>query len=72
MDGRLTIHEVNDILGLDLPATEFHSVGGMLVARLHRLAQSGESIVACGYRFTVEEASETAVRRVKVTRESIG
>ncbi|WP_419581572.1 transporter associated domain-containing protein [Stieleria magnilauensis] len=72
MDGRLTIHEANDVLGLNLPATEFHTVGGMLVARLHHLAKPGESVVEGGYRFTVEEASETSVRSVKVTRESFG
>ena len=70
MDGRLPIHEVNDVLGLDLPTTEFHTIGGMLVAQLHHLGKQGESFVKSGYRFTVEEATERIVTKVRVARET--
>lgn len=69
MDGRLPIFQVNDVLGLDLPTAEFHTIGGMLVARLHHLAHPGEFIVESGYRFTVAEASEKMVLKVRVERE---
>ena len=72
MDGRLSIHEVNDALGLDLPATEFHTIGGMLVARLHHLAKNGESVSDGGYRFTVEEATERTVLKVRAERDVFG
>lgn len=68
MDGRLPVHEVNDVLGIDLPTTEYHTIGGMMVARLRHLAKAGESLVARGYRFTVEEATETTVKKVRVER----
>jgi CBS domain containing-hemolysin-like protein len=68
MDGRLPIHEVNDVLGLDLPASEFHTVAGMLVARLHHLGRRGESVVMSGYRFTVEQATDKTIKSVRVER----
>ena len=72
MDGRLSIHEVNDVLELDLPTTEFHTIGGMIVARLHHLAHQGESIMEGGYRFTVEDATSRTVLKVRVEREPLG
>ena len=66
MDARLPISEVNDLLGLDLPLTEFHTVGGLLSSRLRRLPKAGDSVVVAGYRFTVEAATERRVETVRV------
>ncbi len=69
MDGRLSISQLNDLLGLELPSSEFQTVGGMLMSRLRHLARPGDSLIEGGFRFTVEEASERAVKRVRVERE---
>ena len=69
MDGRLPISEMNDVLGLFLPGKEFHTVGGMMMSRLRHLAKKGESVIESGYRFTVEEADERTVKKVKVERD---
>jgi CBS domain containing-hemolysin-like protein len=66
MDGRLSISEVNDLLGLDLPTTEYHTVGGLIGSRLRRLARTGDAVVVDGYRFVVEETTERSIRRVRV------
>ena len=66
MDARLPISEVNDVLGLNLPATEFHTLGGMVIARLRRLPKEGESFIEQGRRFTVTAATERAVTSVRV------
>ncbi|MDX1382763.1 MAG: hemolysin family protein [Thermoanaerobaculia bacterium] len=69
VDGRLSVSQLNDLVGLDLVSTEFHTVGGLVVARLRHLAAPGESFVESGFRFTVEEATERTVRTVRVERE---
>ncbi|MDJ0956355.1 MAG: hemolysin family protein [Arenicellales bacterium] len=66
MDSRLPIWEANDILGIRLPAKEFHTLGGLVMARLRRIPEKGESIVESGYRFTVEEASERVISKLRV------
>ena len=66
MDSRLPIWEANDILGIRLPAKEFHTLGGLVMARLRRIPSKGESIVESGYRFTVEEASERVISKLRV------
>ncbi len=42
------------------------TIAGVTLRYLDRLPEVGESIVESGYRFTVEEPSESAVRKVRV------
>ena len=69
MDSRLSISEVNDVLAVDLPTTEFHTVGGLVLARLRHIPKEGEFIVEAGYRFTVVDASERAIAKLRVEPE---
>ena len=69
MDSRLSISEVNEVLGIYLPTTEFHTVGGLLLARLRRIPKEGEHVVEAGYRFTVVEATERAIVKLRVEPE---
>ncbi len=71
MDSRLSISEANEVLGIYLPTTEFHTVGGLVLARLRRIPTQGEFIVEAGYRFTVVEASERAIVKLRVEPEAL-
>ena len=66
MDSRLPISEVNDALEIHLPMKESHTIGGLVMTRLRRIPVQGEGIVESGYRFTVEEASERTVLKLRV------
>jgi len=70
MDSRLPISEANEILRVKLPTTEFHTVGGLVLARLRHIPKEGEFIVEEGYRFTVIEADQRAIRKLQVEPES--
>jgi len=68
MDSRLPISEANDVLGTSLPAVEFHTIGGMVMARLRHVPEEGESIIESGFRFTVEKATERSIVKLRVER----
>ena len=68
MDSRLPISEANEILGISLPASEFHTIGGLVMARLRHIPKEGESILESGYRLTVEEATERSIVKLRVAR----
>ena len=70
MDSRLAISEANEILRTLLPTTEFHTVGGLVLARLRHIPKEGEFIVEDGYRFTVVEANDRSIIRLRVEPES--
>jgi len=70
MDSRLPISETNEILRTLLPTTEFHTVGGLVLARLRHIPKEGEFIVEDGYRFTVVEASARTIVKLRIEPES--
>jgi CBS domain containing-hemolysin-like protein len=68
VDSRVPISEINELLELDLPATEFHTIGGFIETRLRHIPATGEFVDESGWRFTIEEASERAIRKIYVER----
>jgi putative hemolysin len=66
MDARLPISEANEVLGTSLPAVESHTLGGLVMARLRHIPSEGEFIVEAGFRFTVVEATNRAVVKLRV------
>ena len=66
MDARVSISEANEVLGINLPAREFHTLGGLVMARLRRIPREGDYIVELGYRLTVVEATERALVKLRV------
>jgi CBS domain containing-hemolysin-like protein len=66
MDSRLPISEANEALGADLPTTESHTIGGLVMARLRHIPKEGESIIESGYRITVQQATERTVVKLRV------
>lgn len=69
MDSRLPMSEVNEVLGIELLATEFHTLGGLVTTRLRHIPKEGEYIVESGFRFIVEEATERSIVKLRVERE---
>ncbi|MCV6638366.1 hemolysin family protein [Candidatus Albibeggiatoa sp. nov. NOAA] len=69
MDSRLPISEANDVLDTHLPTTEAHTIGGLVLSRLRHIPKAGESTVIGGFCFTVEEASERAILKLRVEPE---
>ena len=66
VDSRLPISEANDALGVELPAKEAHTIGGLVMARLRHIPEEGEYIIESGYRFTVQEATERTIVKIRV------
>jgi putative hemolysin len=66
MDARLSISEANEVLGIHLPTTEFHTLAGLVMARLRRIPAVGDTIVELGFRLTVTEATERTLEKLRV------
>lgn len=65
LDAQLSISDVNDVIGLTLPAESYRTIAGMLLTHLKHIPQPGERVVEFGYRFTVVEATEKEIVTVK-------
>jgi len=69
MDSRLPISEASDVLNTELPTKESHTIGGLVLARLRHIPKEGEFAIISGYRFTVKEATERAIIKLRVEPE---
>jgi CBS domain containing-hemolysin-like protein len=63
---RAHIDELNDVLGWTLPKEDFETVGGLVLATLHRIPRTGEELQVPGYTITVLEADARHVGAVKI------
>jgi CBS domain containing-hemolysin-like protein len=68
VDSRVPISGINELLDIDLPATEFHTIGGFVETRLRHIPAMGEFVIDSGWCFTIEEANERAIIKIRVER----
>lgn len=68
MDARLPVSEVNEVLGITLPTSKYHTLGGLVLAQLKRIPDQDEYLIESGYKFTVDQVSERAIIRLRVER----
>ena len=68
MDARLPISDANDVLGTNIAGRAAHTIGGLMMERLHHVPREGEHIEESGFLFTVEQATDRAITSVRVER----
>jgi CBS domain containing-hemolysin-like protein len=69
VDGRTHVDDLNKALDLDVPeGEEYETVGGLLFTMMGRVPEQGEQFDMNGVRFTILEADERRINRVKVTK----
>lgn len=66
--GRMPLSEINDILHINLPVSEAHTVGGLISNRLRHIPEVNEQLEEQQYRFTVLEADARSVQKVRIER----
>jgi len=66
-DGRLHIDDLNDALNLEVPEDEdYDTIAGLVFAELGYIPTAGETLTAHGATFTVLDASERKLTRLRV------
>ena len=69
LDGRTTLDEVEERLGITLPEGRYETLGGYLMGRLGRIPVANDTVTVEGYRLTVLETEGYRVKRVFATPE---
>jgi CBS domain containing-hemolysin-like protein len=68
VNARLGIDEVNDLLGVDLPDTEWDTIGGLLFNLVGRVPTEGQEVDVQGLRLRAERVQGHRVGRVRIHR----
>jgi len=65
-DGAVPISTVNDVLGLDLAAGAYGTLGGLVLDRIGRTPEPDDEITVDGYRFTVTAVDDNRIERIAI------
>jgi CBS domain containing-hemolysin-like protein len=65
--GRAGVEEVNEALEWDLPKGDFETVAGLVLATVNRIPAVGEVFDVGPHEFTVLEADERRILKVRIT-----
>jgi CBS domain containing-hemolysin-like protein len=72
VNARLQIDELNELLEVELPNTEWDTVGGLMAGLLGKVPAQGEEVVYEGLRFRAERVRGHRIDKVLITREPSG
>ncbi|MDA1370329.1 MAG: hemolysin family protein [Proteobacteria bacterium] len=67
VDATTRLAEAEEILDVEMPTREFHTLGGFLTSRLQRIPQINDSVDEYGYRFIVIEANSRTALKIMIT-----
>jgi CBS domain containing-hemolysin-like protein len=68
IDARMSIDDVNDRLGLNLPHKDYDTLGGLVFGLLGHEPTAGESVRVNGMEFTVESIEGRRIRNIRAVR----
>ncbi|MDD2706549.1 MAG: hemolysin family protein [Verrucomicrobiae bacterium] len=68
LHGELPLHDLENLLGLSLPAEEVTTIGGYMVKELGHFPQSGENLLVGNYEFSIQRSTGRQILQI-VARE---
>lgn len=68
VSGGVSVEEVNEITGLDLPQEDFDTIGGLVFHMLGRVPEKGDSIEFGSSTITVDRIEGKRIRNILITK----
>ncbi len=67
-DGVVSLYDIAEELGIDVPDEEFETIGGLIYDRVGGVPRIGQSVEEHGLRITIEKMDGQRIKRVRITR----
>jgi CBS domain containing-hemolysin-like protein len=68
VDAKMSIDEVNELLGVELPDEEWDTVGGLLFGLMGRVPLQGETVTFDSLEFRTERVTGRRIQKVVITK----
>ena len=65
-DGRITVEELVDIIGVDLPEGPYSSIAGLFLTQAGDIPREGDAVAVDGVRMTVTAMEKLRIARIRV------
>jgi putative hemolysin len=69
VDARVSIDDLNELLGLNIEGEDFDTVGGFVYHELGRMALAGDEVQSDGLRLKVLSVIGRRIKKIRVTKE---
>ena len=66
LEGSTRLHDVKDIIGVDLESDEFDSIGGLILGEIGRFPEEKEEVTYKNIKFIVEQVDKNRIRKVRM------
>ena len=66
VDGSARLHDISELLGVDIDSEEFDSVGGLMIGALGRMHEEKEEVVSNDITFIAEEIDKNRIKKVRL------
>ena len=66
VEGSLRLHDISELIGINIDSEEFDSVGGLMIEDLGRMPEEQEEVTVNNIRFIAEEIEKNRIKKVRM------
>ena len=66
VEGSTKLHDISDLIGVNIESEDFDSVGGLVLEKLGRLPKKNEKVQIGNIKFVVEDLEKNRIKKVRI------
>ncbi|MDD5793632.1 HlyC/CorC family transporter [Clostridium sp. HCP1S3_B4] len=66
VEGSTKLHDISDLIGVNMESEDFDSVGGLVLEKLGRLPKKNEKVQIGNIKFVVEDLEKNRIKKVRI------
>ncbi len=66
VDGSVRIHDISELIGINIDSEEFDSIGGLMIGELGRMPQEMEEVTIGTIKLIVESIDKNRIKKVRI------
>jgi len=66
VEGSLRLHDISELIGINIDSEEFDSVGGLMIGDLGRIPEEQEEVTVNNIKFIAEEIEKNRIKKVRM------
>lgn len=66
VDGSTKLHDISELIGVNIESEDLDSVGGLIIEELGRIPEKDEEVLINDIRFVVEELDKNRIKKVRI------
>lgn len=66
VDGSVRIHDISELIGINIDSEEFDSIGGLMIGELGRMPQKMEEVTIGTIKLIVESIDKNRIKKVRI------